>query len=54
MAQIQRKAGILVCTEAFWVGNELIPTGATIREGHPIIKGREQFFKPQETADIEE
>lgn len=38
---------IFVCRETFWHGSELFEAGITrIREGHPIMEGREHLFEP--------
>jgi hypothetical protein len=51
------EAGILIASESFltdWEGQRRIFTAGqtTIREGHPLVKGREQMFKPL-TVDYE-
>lgn len=50
---------IFVAKEAFWYTTDegeprMIAVGARVREGHPILTGRESLFRPDEVMELDE
>lgn len=45
--------GIRVVRESFWIGNEMMRRGATVRASHPFVKKRPEMFYPENYVDFE-
>lgn len=41
-----KKQLIYEATHDFYLGGQYIPAGATVVQGHPLLKGRTKLFKP--------
>lgn len=37
---------LFVAREAFHLGGQIVPAGATVVAGHPLLKGRDHLFAP--------